>query len=99
MSRPLDDQHPIVREAAIQEHEDNRILEAVADTMYGPLMRSYGVVDVHRLDAIAEVVNGASRGLLLSARRRGGILDAEMLTTSLLLSLLLGVRLARKGLV
>jgi hypothetical protein len=98
MTQPLDDQHPIVREAAIQELEDSRIMET-AEKLFGPIMASYGITDVHRMDAIAEVVNRTARAILLRARRSRGILDEDLLTVYVLEALLLGVRLARKRLV
>jgi hypothetical protein len=94
MTQPLDDQHPIVREAAIQELEDSRIMET-AEKLFGPIMASYGITDVHRMDAIAEVVNRTARAILLRARRSRGILDEDLLTVYVLEALLLGVRLAR----
>jgi hypothetical protein len=98
MSRPLDDAHPIVREASLQEAEDGRIMET-AEKLFVPIMASYGVTDVHQLDAVAEVVHRIARGLLLRARRSRGILDEDLLVAYVLETLLLGVRLARKGLV
>lgn len=98
MGRPLDDLHPIVRESCLQEEEDRRVMASCSGSIFGPVMQAYGINDVHRLDAVAEVINGTARGVLLGARRRGGILDEEVLTATILQTLLLGVRLVRKGL-
>lgn len=96
--RPLDDLHPIVREALLQEDEDSRIMET-AEKLFDPIMASYGVTDERQLGAIAEVVNRTTQALLLRARRSRGIIDEDLLVAYVLETLLLGVRLARKGLV
>lgn len=99
MTRPLDDLHPIEREVFVQADEDMVALGAVANDVdsWRPLMASYGIADRKKQNAIVNAVNRSCRSMAQEERRR--FRNPKHIACETLLNILLGIRLARKGLV
>lgn len=90
---PLDDLHPIVREAVLQGDE---AVKVGTDT-WARLMTDHGIVDLAAQKAILRLVNVTGAAMAQGEGRR--FKNQDLIACHIMNTLLLGVRLVRKGLV